>query len=318
MSMTNNDYKLDLVIPIVKVDIPTFRNNLPHLLKFLPVKRIVLIGAKEIEPLVCDLNIVEFQDEDLVVPGLSLSKIKQIKKSISGTDRRSGWYYQQFIKMAYALVCTDEYYLIWDADTIPIKPLSFFDANGIPYMDYRNYEPKDECYTETQLNLLPNQLLYKKEHKSFIAEHMLINVKIMRELIDKLTSENSNGKSTFFENIMYTIPRSKINLSGFSEFECYAAYVLNTHNDSYKLRFWRNLRNAKTYIGRDITKEKAKWIAECFDVISMEDFDRQWILCKILCRYHKSIKFSTLYKIINPIYNIYFDVRFAIRTLVKG
>ena len=67
-----------------------------------------------------------------------------------------------------------------------------------------------------------------------------------------------------------------------------------------------------------ITKEKAKWIAECFDVISMEDFDRQWILCKILCRYHKSIKFSTLYKIINPIYNIYFDVRFAIRTLVKG
>lgn len=308
----------DIVVPLLKTDLQTLLKNIPYLKENLPCKKIVVIGKEDLYDDIKNDPYLNFVNEDKLVEGLTFEKVKNIKKTISNNGGRAGWYFQQFLKMAYANVCQDEYYLIWDADTIPIKPLSFFDANGIPYMDYRNYEPKDECYTETQLNLLPNQLLYKKEHKSFIAEHMLINVKIMRELIDKLTNENSNGKSTFFENIMYSIPRSKINLSGFSEFECYAAYVLNTHNDSYKLRFWRNLRNAKTYIGRDITKEKAKWIAECFDVISMEDFDRQWILCKILCRYHKSIKFSTLYKIINPIYNIYFDVRFAIRTLVKG
>lgn len=318
--MTNNDYKLDLVIPIVKVDVPTFRNNLPHLLKFLPVKRIVLIGAKEIEPLVCDLNIVEFQDEDLVVPGLSLSKIKQIKKSISGTDRRSGWYYQQFIKMAYALVCTDEYYLIWDADTIPIKPISFFDSEtGKPYLDYRDYVKYDECFFVTQNLLFPNEYLKKTVYWSFICEHLLVNTSIMRKLLSDLATKGAAGKNSFFENVMYIIPRNLINLSGFSEFETYAAYVLKEYPDTHVLRKWNNLRNAGIYIGHDISESNTKWISECYDVISVEDFNPQWSICKLFLKIDSkhNIRFSAFSKYIQFCYNLIYDIRFKVRNIVK-
>lgn len=306
----------DIVVPLLKTDLPTLLKNIPYLKKNLHGRRIVIIGKQDLYNEIKDDPYLVFVNEDKLVKGLSFEKIKHIKTAISGNGGRAGWYFQQFLKMAYANVCQDDYYLIWDADTIPIKPLSFFDENGVPFMDYRDYESKDECYNETQMNLLPNQILQKKEHKSFIAEHMLINVNIMRELILRLTCENRKGKSSFYENIMYSIPLSMINLSGFSEFECYAAYALNLHKGAYKLRYWKNLRNARTYIGV-ITEEKAAWISECFDVISIEDFDNQWLICKLLCQFRKSIRFSKIYRIINPLYNIYFDIRFAIRTLIK-
>ena len=266
--------KLDIVIPIVKVDVPTFRNNLPFLLKYLPVKRIILIGAKEIEPLIRDLEDVYFQDENAIIPNLTLNKVKQIKKDLSGTDRRSGWYYQQFLKMAYAFVCSDDYYLIWDSDTIPIKQMSFFDKDsGKPFLDYRDYVKYDECFFVTQNLLFPNEYLKKTLKWSFICEHLLVDSSIMRNLLNDLTNEGTAGKMTFYENIMHVIPRNVINLSGFSEFETYAAYVLKEYPNSYILRRWNNLRNAGIYIGHDISELHTKWIAECYDVISVEDFN---------------------------------------------
>lgn len=311
--------KLDVVIPIVKGDIPTFINNLPYIWKHLPVKRIILIGSKSIKPLIADLNGVEFQDEDNINEGMSLKTIKDIKKKISGRDQRSGWYFQQFLKMAYANICNDDYYLIWDSDTIPLKDIDFFDDSGKPYLDYRNYVKYDECFFETQNILFPKEYLKKTVDWSFICEHLLVNVNIMRSLLDNLTKNGSAGKTTFFENIMFIIPKSLINLSGFSEFETYAAYVLKNYPGMYTLRPWKNLRNAGIYIGHSITESNTKWIAESYDVISVEDFNPQWHICKLLLKLdpnHK-LRFKTVSKIIQSCYSIIYDIRFKVRNIVK-
>ncbi len=307
----------DVVIPILKIDLPTFLKNIPYIQKHIPCKRIVVIGNIELYDAVKDNKDLVFIDEDKLYQGLSIQNIKNIKKQISGSSQRAGWYFQQFLKMAYSTICKDDYYLIWDADTIPVRKIEFFDSKGLPYLDYTDYKSYDECYTSTQLAVLPNNFLKKIEHKSFITEHLLVNVQIMKQLIEDLTYKSPMRKGNFYENIMYSIPVNLINLSGFSEFECYAAYVLKTHPSSYSLRKWKNLRNAKTYIGDNVSKENLKWISEVFDVVSIEDFDSQWFICKSIRGLYPSIKFSRMYEIINPIYQIYFKFRLKIRSLIK-
>lgn len=314
-----NDKRLNVIIPIVKVDIPTFRGNLPYILNNLPVKRIILIGAKEIEPLVKDLEEVHFINENKIIPGLTLGNIKEIKKNISGTERRAGWYFQQFIKMAYAQICNDEYYLVWDSDTIPIKKIVFFDSDGKPYLDYREYVKYDECFFRTQKVLMANEKLERTMDKSFICEHLLVNVQIMRSLINDLVIYGTAKKHTFYENIMYSISRDLINLSGFSEFETYASYVMNEYPNTHILRYWKNLRNAGIYIGKNISKSNVDWISKSFDVISVEDFNPQWIICKFILwidSKHK-VQFGTIYRIIQPIYNVIYNLRFKVRNIVN-
>lgn len=310
---------LDVVIPIVGADIDTFKNSLPFIKRYLPVKNIILIGAYDVEEKVADLKGVTYVNEDELVPGLNLPSIKKIKKYISGTERRSGWYFQQFLKMGYARICKDDYYLIWDADTIPIKNIDFFDESGKPYLDYREYVKYDECFFRTQDLLFPDKYLHKQLKDSFICEHLLVNVTIMNELLDDLAANGAAGNDTFFENVMYVIPKDIINLSGFSEFETYAAYVLKKHGDTHTLRYWRNLRNAGIYIGRNTTEENVNWLSQMFDVISVEDFNPQWFVCKVFLAIDKKhrIPFRIVYGIVQAMYKVIYDLRFKVRNILK-
>ncbi len=312
-----NKFRVDVIVPLLNTDLPTFSKNICYLKSNLPCKRIVVIGNASIEEDVNKLN-VSFINEDKLFPGLTIENVREIKTKISGTSRRAGWYFQQFLKMAYSYICEDDYYLIWDSDTVPVKPIVFFDENDKPYLGYRHYEKMDDCYTATQLALLPDNELQKTVEKSFIAEHLLVDVKIMKSLISDITEKCVAKKKSFYENIMYSIPLAQVNLSGFSEFECYAAYVMNKFNESYTLRPWYNLRNGKAYLGNHASADDFQWVAECFDVVSFEDFDSYWLICPILRRINPDIKFSTVYKLVNPIYSLYFKCRFLIRGFVKA
>src|SRR5574344_407599 len=189
---------LNIVIPIIKEDLFTFQKSYPFIKKYLPENKVTLIGPNIIEPYIKDMVNVEFLDENRLIQGMSLETIKKILKKRSGSYKRAGWYFQQFLKMAYAMVCKDEYYLIWDADTIPIAHIDFFEDTGKPYLDYRDYVKYDECFFETQNILFPNLYLKKVTKDSFICEHLLVNTRIMRELLDELAKKGTAGKDTFF------------------------------------------------------------------------------------------------------------------------
>lgn len=313
-----NKLKFDVVVPLTLVDVPTFKENYYYILKYLPCKRIVILGNTNIKREVSNLESVVFVNEDELYPDLSFDKVRKIKKVLSGSERRTGWYFQQFLKMAYSYICAEDYYLIWDADTIPIKKIDLFSNTGIPFLDYRQYEKSDECYNETQNSLLADETLKKSVQKSFITEHMLINVEIMKNLINDLASSGTADKKSFWINILYSIPQKQINLSGFSEFECYAAYVLKYYPQKYCLRLWKNLRNARTYVGSDKTKCSLSWFRPLFDVVSYEDFDSQWFICKLLCvidQKHR-IPFTYIYRLINPLYRKYLKARLFIRKVL--
>lgn len=314
--METNKYYVDVIVPLLDADLPTFGKNISYIKKNLPCKRIVVIGCSSIENNIKKYD-VTFLDEDKIFKDLTIENVRKIKKRISGTSRRAGWYFQQFLKMAYSEVCQDDYYLIWDGDTIPVNSIQFFNEMGRPYLGYRQYVKLDECYTVTQLALLPNKELKKTENKSFIAEHLLVDVSIMKSLINDITEKCEAGRNSFFENILYSIPQEQINLSGFSEFECYAAYVLNKYKGAYELRPWHNLRNGKVYLGNNANGNDYQWVSECFDAISFEDYDSYWIICPLIRKICKNIKFSSLYTLINPLYVSYYRCRTFIRSIVK-
>lgn len=45
------------------------------------------------------------------------------KFPVVGFPARTGWYIQQFLKMGFSQKTKDADYLIWDADTIILKPI---------------------------------------------------------------------------------------------------------------------------------------------------------------------------------------------------
>ncbi len=77
-----------------------------------------------------------------------------------------GWYYQQFLKMKYSVICEDEYYMTWDGDTVPCKCFSMFNASG----DFDMKHEYHEEYFITLENILPG--IKKVTEKSFISKHM--------------------------------------------------------------------------------------------------------------------------------------------------
>lgn len=93
-------------------------------------------------------------------------------------EYRFGWYYQQFLKMEFARSrYAKDYYLIWDSDTIPLNRLSFFTSNKMIFTPKTEYH---EPYFRTMQALVGYD---KATDYSFIAEHMLVSVSIMKELI---------------------------------------------------------------------------------------------------------------------------------------
>lgn len=311
---------LDIVIPIIKEDLNTLKKSYPYIIKNLPVKKIVLIGPPDIKSSIEDMKLVEFIDENNLIPGMNIAHIKDIMFSLIKTRQRAGWYFQQFIKMAYCKICPDDYYLVWDSDTVPLKTISFFDSEGKPFLAYRDFVKYDSCFFTTQRKLLPGNFLDKSFDVSFICEHLLVKTQVMKELIYDIEENNIFNKKNFYEVILYTIPKDLLLLSGFSEFEVYSAYVLKKYPDLYRLRYWKNLRNGRTYIGDIIPEDIIKWIANYFDVISIEKFNNQWLICKLLLytNIYKYIKFKYIYTLINPLYKISYDLRFKFRSFYRA
>lgn len=91
--------------------------------------------------------------------------------------------------------------------------------------------------------------------KSFIAEHMIVNTKIMIELIENIESNQQLKGKYFHEKIMYSIDFKNIKGSGFSEYEAYENYVMKYNSNKYIMRKLRSLRKGSKYYGMSPTDE---------------------------------------------------------------
>lgn len=200
-------------------------------------------------------------DENTLVPGLSYSVVKNLmnrKKRFEGY----GWIFQQLLKLGFATTeYANQYYLSWDADTLPLKEIRFFE-NGHPIFTKKTeyHEP----YFDTNEKLVG---IGKVQPYSFIAEHMVFKTAYVKDLLDDIELSNVNGK-TWFEKCVNAC--DFIMTEVFSEFELYGSYVSVNHPEEYRTRQLHSFRHGGMIRGRHINDKLLSTLAFDQDIASFE------------------------------------------------
>lgn len=178
-----------------------------------------------------------------------------------------GWYLQQLIKLYAVSACEpNEIVLIWDADTVPIRPLSFIDAQGrlVYYKSDEHHPP----YFETIARLLG---LGKKVDFSFIAQCFVLRT----SWFDAFCRSIEERHQTSWPNaLLDSIDFEEGN--GFSEYETLGTFISHYYPDqiTYSEHEWLRLGNSTlghiAFLNDHVIAEQLR----DYDFVSFEKWDR--------------------------------------------
>lgn len=264
------------VIPTIKDDYERAKNAISIFFDLLPINKIVFVGPEKLKTdIEQDLKDGIFEDRDIsfvseteLVP---FDRVKAAYEKVKPSDPSTtvssvNWYYQQFLKMAYSLVCHDEYYLCWDSDTLPLRKINMFCDDGRPYLDIKT-EFQNSYFVTIQKLFGFSKLI----SKSFVSEHMLFKCEFMIEMIGEIEATPFKGDA-FYEKILSAVGTENLKL-GFSEFETYGTWICMRHNADYMLRNWNSFRNTNFFIDRNnLTKADVEWLSLDYDAATFEKY----------------------------------------------
>jgi hypothetical protein len=225
--MAPSQVPIDIVIPIIGKDLDILplclqgiRKNVSH-----PVKDIYIVAPND--PAIkafCEKEHLVFVEESTIF-NFSPRELNLIITSPNGhTVNRSGWLFQQFVKLS-GKVGTCDYFLCIDADHILIRPHVFLDKDEIPV-----FYMSDECHTAYYKNIrrLTGEPYFSL--LSFVDHKMLFSKKELAALRQKI--EQANDGCEWKEAIVASYDRTET--SGFSEFELYGHFVSRKHKQPWR------------------------------------------------------------------------------------
>ncbi len=254
----------DVIIPVAKTHVEQLRVNLPFIRKNFGHDKIILLCSEKTFSYFKDDG-VEFLNESELLPTMNLDTIREILVERGAESNRAGWYLQQFLKMYYAFICEKEHYLVWDADTIPLRPIYFLNRSGKMFF---NLKPDfHKPYFDTMKKLFNHNFkTLDGATPSFISEGMIINSNIMRELVNEIGGEN------FWKNILRAVDTKDLSGSSFSEFETYGTYLINNYPELFKIRYLDTQRSGMQIFKRILNGDELARLP--YDTISFENWQR--------------------------------------------
>lgn len=295
----------DVIILATKKNIEMLKIMVPYCITNLQCKNVIVIANKrDFEAIKNVTNIVVY-DEDEVLDGLSYENLDGIIKGITSEKVRVGWYLQQFLKLAWAYKCDDEKYIVIDADTIPLNPIFFEDAEGKDL--FTEKVEYNKPYFDT-IDTLFQKRIRKQISGSFVAEHMLFRKSYVIEMLDEIMKNEAISGDSFYEKIIHSIEPNNLPASGFSEFETYGNYVFTYHENEVRLRKLRTQREAVYLIGSRPRTKVLSWAARDYDLISIEVNDYKNTLFTILSRcelFRKYVKMREIAKYRSKLRSLY-------------
>lgn len=220
---------IDVVVPVIEKDLKVLPYVIEGIRKHVkhPIKNIYIVAPnKEVIVNAAKREGAVFIDE---VGVCSISK-EQINFVVNGNNR-SGWIYQQLLKLNLNKIGTERFALVVDADTVFIQD-TVFEKNGKLYFDFSDEFTKP-YYTAFEM-------LTGMQHKSqvsFVSHYMLFDKQRLEELKQHIKNVG-NGKEA--EHIIIDLKEKIIDNSYFSEYETYANYCISKHANDYRLRYWFN------------------------------------------------------------------------------
>ena len=263
-------HEFDLYLIFAASSWKTVQKSIPSIKKNIKFKRILLVSSEKL--LGEDLLGCEFLNENEILQGLTYSAVKDFLKKLGSCEENTGWYLQQFIKLGISRICADDFYLVWDGDTIPLNPIEFFDKNGKPFFNLkREYF---SAYFRTIESLFG---IKKTRRESFISEHMLFNSEIAREMLAKIEEMSEIGGEKFWQKILVASDLHHFDIIKdderfFSEFETFGTYAEHFYPNLYATRKLRTLRHGTDFLGSNPSKDVLEWAAKDFDTISFENW----------------------------------------------
>lgn len=225
---TWSEKSIDIFIPVVEKDLEVLpytihyaRKNLLH-----PIKNVYIVApeSEKIRDCAKQMGCV-FIEENTVLP----FTMQDIDYFPGNSDRR-GWLFQQLLKLNADEICECENILILDADTLLMRPQSFF------YKDQVILNNSEECY-------YPYRVMYhdliQEEAKgdfSFVTHMMLFQKSKLNDL--KTHVENVHGK-IWYEAIFDLIDKNEY--SAFSEYETYGQFVSSRYKEEFVQLYFFNV-----------------------------------------------------------------------------
>lgn len=219
--------KIDVLIPAIEKDLAT----LPHVVKAVrthvkhPIGRILIVAPRKKRLLdFCLEHHCTFVDENTVLP--------ITKKDIhyqSPAWERSGWLFQQLLKLGGDRLCTADYFLVIDADTVLIAPHRFR-HNGRTVFYSRNW-------SQPQYFVTYKKLMGRKATapSSLVTHYMLFE----RSKLSRMKREiEARHGVPWYSAIMRSMNKTK--QFAFSEFETYGNYMYQTDPGGMLIRKARN------------------------------------------------------------------------------
>jgi len=219
---------IDIVIPTIDKDfemldivLESVRLNIWH-----PINKIYIVSNENITGILdfCKLHSCYFVNEANI---FSYSK-NDINYFVNG-ENRSGWLYQQLLKLALDKYTECDNTLVLDSDTLFLKPKIFLlDGKTI-------FDQSDELhypYFEVFHKLTGFRI---KPIASFVSHYMLFNKQILAQL--KLKIEK-NTKLPWDKAIIANTDYSTG--AGFSEYETYGNYYKITNRKNMIMNYWFN------------------------------------------------------------------------------
>ena len=155
-----------------------------------------------------------------------------------------------------------DYYLSWDADTLPLSTIDFFINDNILFNPKKEYH---ENYFRTINKLLGLEKVYAD---SFISESMMFKVDIVEELLDRI-DQVGNGVEDWIERIISACDFLDGEPS-FSEFETYGTYCCHKYPGLYISRYLNTFREAGMICGREISETQLFDMSFDLDMASFE------------------------------------------------
>ncbi|MBP7496984.1 MAG: hypothetical protein KA792_04900 [Bacteroidales bacterium] len=218
---------LDIIIPAIDKDIETLpyvidaaKKNIKH-----PIDKIFIVAPETIKlkELSCKLNCIFINEKSVLGYNKSI-----INYNFNGSDR-SGWLFQQLLKLYSDNISNKSHFLILDADTIFIHNKKFEHNNKI-ILDF-----SDEFHNPYYATFEKLTGLHHKFPISFVSHYMLFEAKKLKEL--RLLIEKHNNCS-WDKAIIATADNNQ--LSCFSEYETYANFVLQKYKREFMISYWFN------------------------------------------------------------------------------
>jgi hypothetical protein len=248
-----------------KKDAGTFEVASTYICEFIRAKKYVVLVPQIDYDHFSALNLEKF---------IIISEDKYIDIADALRDRslgsRFGWYYQQFIKMSELDDGLDQdLNLIWDADTVPLKELSFKKNGKIFFYQGNEYHAP---YFDLIKKLIKED---KTIETSFIAQCLPYRVGWFRMFKETLEADS---RHPWYHQVIDLINNTEN--SGFSEYETLGTYAARQFRTeiciSKNVKAWYRFGNSLIGGPKNIERYKNALSAK-YDFISFESWDKKRI-----------------------------------------